>query len=269
MATALSVLLATAAAALAPLDPRGAPTSTIAVTRAHDVRIAVPEDDAIMEAFMASAHAAALAAGEGRYDEVMEEYCTAQPQQYWAQLWPSSYAMSRWMLDEPTLVAGKTVLELGCGLGLSAVCAALAGAERVHATDREEPALHFAAHNAATNGVGDRVSTGQLDWAEASTAELDAPYDVVLAADVIYDESAAALLHGLLPTLVKPHGGVLLLADNADRPYKAERRTALLDLLEADGFACVGEQRAVAVELETRLGRDFEIVLAAMERSES
>ena len=79
---------------LAPLDPRAAPARTLRVTGTHEVCIHAPEDDAVMEAFMAQAQAAALAAGDDKYDDVMEEFCTAQPQQYWAQLWPSAYAMS-------------------------------------------------------------------------------------------------------------------------------------------------------------------------------
>ena len=125
------------------------------------------------------------------------------------------------------------MLELGCGLGLGSICAARAGATRAHATDIEENALRFASANAAANGVADAVSVGRLDW--SAPRDHEDCYDVVLAADVVYDETAPKLLAELLPKLVSA-GGVLLLADNADRPYGEERRAELMRLC-ADAFA--------------------------------
>lgn len=283
MTICVLMLATTATSALhAALDPAASPLIHIPVTSAHRLVLHVPEDDAIMEATMAEAHAAALAAGPDRYDEVMEEHCTAQPQAYWAQLWPSALALGEWVVEEPSLVAQRTVLELGCGLGLGAVCASLAGAADVLATDREEAALVYAAANAAANGC--EIATRRLDWAEELAARSqNAPedvhlstlrrHDVVLAADVIYDETAPSLLAQLLPSLLAD-GGTLLLADNADRPYKAARREELLELLTAGGFVVRPAQgdngaaaRTVRVDLRTRQGDDKQIVLTALERN--
>lgn len=277
----LSFLSLSAAAALAPLNPLEAPQQRISVGATQlPIALYVPEDDAIMEAMMARAHEAALAAGPERYDEVMEEYCTTQPQAYWAQVWPSAVALGRWLHDEPALVEDRSVLELGAGLGLGSICAALAGAKHVVASDREEDALLFASANAAANECDAQVATQRIDWeeeadqrqAQAATdrgAEMAAPrYDVVLAADIVYDETAPPLLARLLPALIVP-GGTLLLADNADRPYKAARREALISRLTTDGsFVARGEPRSACVELRTRQGDEATIVLAALERCE-
>jgi len=40
---------------------------------------------------------------------------------YWAELWPSAEALSRFLFRNPHLVAGRSVLELGCGLGLTSL----------------------------------------------------------------------------------------------------------------------------------------------------
>jgi predicted nicotinamide N-methyase len=245
------------------LDPLTAPLRTINVNQ-HSLSFHAPEDDAIMEATMAEAQAAALAAGADRYDEVMEEYCATNiGDNYWAQLWPSAMAIGQYILEEPALVEGRSVLELGCGLGLGSICAARAGATRAHATDIEENALRFASANAAANGVADAVSVGRLDWS-APRGDHEDCYDVVLAADVVYDETAPKLLAELLPKLVSA-GGVLLLADNADRPYGEERRAELMRLC-ADAFAPMRPPRTSRIELDTRQGDAFEIVLCTLER---
>src|SRR5919112_549670 len=69
---------------------------------------------------------------------------------FWAQLWPAGVALARAVAARP--LAGQRVLELGCGLGLVGVAAALAGAT-VLAVDRSPEAITFAAANAARNGV--------------------------------------------------------------------------------------------------------------------
>jgi methylase of polypeptide subunit release factors len=54
-------------------------------------------------------------------------------------------------------IQGKTVLDLGCGIGAIAIAAALSGASEVTAVDVMEKACDLAAHNAELNGVADRV----------------------------------------------------------------------------------------------------------------
>lgn len=47
---------------------------------------------------------------------------------YWVRAWPSSIALASLILARPELVAGKKVADVGCGLGLAGLAAALAGA---------------------------------------------------------------------------------------------------------------------------------------------
>src|SRR5262245_44485176 len=63
---------------------------------------------------------------------------------YWAELWPAAVAMAHYMTERLPLT-GRRVLELGCGLGLVGIVAALQGA-RVLSTDYEAAALAFARH---------------------------------------------------------------------------------------------------------------------------
>ena len=46
---------------------------------------------------------------------------------YWCRLWPSAVALAQLMLQQPELIRGKRVCEIGSGVGLAGIAAALAG----------------------------------------------------------------------------------------------------------------------------------------------
>lgn len=128
---------------------------------------------------------------------------------YWAELWPSGVALARHVAGVE--LAGSRVLELGCGLALPSIAAALGGAD-VLATDWSEDALRFARRNAARNGAS--LAIALLRWSDELPLE---PFDLVLAADVLYERRNADELAALLPRAVAPAGAVLV-ADPG-RPY--------------------------------------------------
>jgi predicted nicotinamide N-methyase len=115
---------------------------------------------------------------------------------YWSVLWRSGVALAE-KLDGAEL-DGLRVVELGCGLGVPSIAAARAGA-RVLATDESEDALELLRRNARLNGV--EVETARVDWAAPGELVGRAPFDLVLAADVLYERAAVAQLLALLPRL--------------------------------------------------------------------
>lgn len=115
---------------------------------------------------------------------------------YWSVLWRSGVALAR-ELDGVEL-RGLRVVELGCGLAVPSIAAARAGAE-VLATDWDTEALELVAQNARANDV--RVETAAVDWAEPDELIGRAPFDLVLAADLLYERANVALLLSLLPRL--------------------------------------------------------------------
>jgi predicted nicotinamide N-methyase len=106
------------------------------------------------------------------------------------------------------------VLELGCGLGLPALAAALRGAD-VLATDWAEDAIELLRRNAERNAVFVRVA--RVRWSEPEPLLRAAPWDLVLGADLLYEARNAEQLAELLPKL----GGEVLLAEPG-RPYAKE-----------------------------------------------
>jgi predicted nicotinamide N-methyase len=115
---------------------------------------------------------------------------------YWAVLWRSGVALAR-ELDGMDL-AGRRVVELGCGLAVPSIAAARAGAD-VLATDAEDEALELAERNARGNGV--RIDTLTADWSDQDELLARGPFDLVLAADVLYERQSVAPLLSLLPRL--------------------------------------------------------------------
>jgi predicted nicotinamide N-methyase len=135
-----------------------------------------------------------------------EEFARDEFLPYWAELWPSALALADVLAARD--VHGLNVLELGCGLGLPSLVAARGGA-RVLATDWAADALALLRANAARNGVA--VETRLFDWREPG--ELGT-FELVLAADVLYERRYVDVLASLLPRL----GGEVLLADPG-RPF--------------------------------------------------
>jgi predicted nicotinamide N-methyase len=146
---------------------------------------------------------------------------------YWSVLWRSGVALAHELAGAP--LAGLRVVELGCGLGAPGIAAARAGAE-VLATDESEEALALVTRNAEANGV--RVETARIDWTEPRELLRRAPFDLVLAADVLYERSTVATLLSLLPQLApeawvadpgRPAAGAFL--EQAARRWRVETNT--------------------------------------------
>ncbi len=119
------------------------------------------------------------------------------------------------------------MLELGCGLGLPALTAALRGAD-VLATDWADDAIELLRRNAELNGAFLRLAL--VRWSEPESLLRAAPWDLVLGADLLYEARNAEQLAELLPRL----GGEVLLAEPG-RPYAKE-------FLERFRAECVGER---------------------------
>jgi predicted nicotinamide N-methyase len=123
---------------------------------------------------------------------------------YWSVLWRSGVALARELDGTP--LRGLRVIELGCGLAAPSIVAARAGAT-VLATDSCAEALTLVRRNAAENRVG--IQTAAVDWGEPEGLVQRAPFDLVLAADVLYERASVAPLLSLLPRLA----GAVWLAD--------------------------------------------------------
>ena len=153
---------------------------------------------------------------------------------YWAELWPSAVALARCVSTRD--LAGRRIVELGCGVGLPSVIALACGAE-VTATDHYVAALDFVRYNARAN-LGFEPKTRLLDWHTPETKGFG-PFDLILAADVLYEPRNVPALAALILTLLAP-GGEVLLAD----PHRKDAPTFLKKMQEG-GFRSWAEEHRV------------------------
>ena len=119
---------------------------------------------------------------------------------YWADLWPSARVLGGALLAMEG--AGRTLLELGCGTGLVTVAAVRAGFA-VTASDYYADAVHMTRLNAWR--LAGREPVGRLvDW-RAWPDDLGR-FDVVVAADVLYEKPYAALVAQAIARALTPGG---------------------------------------------------------------
>ncbi len=121
---------------------------------------------------------------------------------YWAHAWSGGH-----LLAEIVPARAGRVIEIGCGLGLPGIVAARRGADVVF-VDQERAPLAFVRESLRANGCRARG----LVVADFMRCAWGARFDVVLAAEVLYDRECFGRVADALADLVVP-GGVVLLAD--------------------------------------------------------
>ncbi len=155
----------------------------------------------------------------------------AQTAPFWAFCWASGQVLARYVLDHPELMRGRRVVDFGCGSGVVAIAAALAGAERVAACDCDPAALEAARRNAARNGV----ALGAADALEPLLGDCD----VLLASDVLYELPTCQLL-----SRAAARTELAILADPERQPRLLEQLPGLerLGAQEARTLPEIGEE---------------------------
>lgn len=133
------------------------------------------------------------------------------PPPYWAFAWAGGQALARHLLDTQATTRGRTVLDLGCGSGLTAIAAAMGGAARVLAADIDRVALEAVRLNAAIHGVDVEVTADDL------LASPAAGFEVVLVGDLFYEKPLAERVMAFIDRARA--GGAEVLIGDPQRSY--------------------------------------------------
>ena len=123
---------------------------------------------------------------------------------YWADVWPSSLILAQRLAKAPG--TGRSLLELGCGLGIVSI-AAMRSQFQVLASDYYDDALRFTRVNAWRN-LGREPAVRMIDW-RALPADLGT-YDLIVAADVLYEMAYAELVADALAAALAPRAMAII-----------------------------------------------------------
>ena len=127
------------------------------------------------------------------------------PPPYWAFAWAGGQALARYILDHPSAISGKHVLDVASGSGLVAVATAMAGARKVEASEIDAIACVAIRENAAANSVS-------LEVIAADLIGCDHGWDVILVGDAFYEKPLADRLLPWIEMLAR-RGATILLGD--------------------------------------------------------
>jgi predicted nicotinamide N-methyase len=150
--------------------------------------------------------------------------------------WPSGCLLAEVMSRHD--IAGKRILEIGCGLGLASLVLQRRGAD-VTASDYHPLAEVFLAYNAALNDLP-AVPYRTLRW-DLPNATLG-DFDLIIASDVLYERNHAELVAGLLPRHARATSEVVL--TDPGRGNSAPFTRAL----HAQGYDASEERNAMAID---------------------
>ena len=166
----------------------------------------------------------------------------------WGVLWPTAVSLASYLIDNPSIVKNKRVVELGSGLSLCGLTTAALGAESVIISDREPYALHCALATASLNGLNNVVSAAVIDWTDETNGVVKCA-DVVIASDVLYDKETIQAFGMACERILSSNGVVIVTDPKVERVPKAREmlRESLrddvhmeitdLDLVD-DSFSC-------------------------------
>lgn len=154
---------------------------------------------------------------EEQKDPFAEDLCP-----YFGILWPSSEALAQYIADDPKLVKNKSVLELGCGLGLPSLVASHLGGD-VLATDFHPDVEEYFQRNCRHSSIHCRYQ--RLNWREDS--DDIGKFDVVLGSDVLYESKHPREVALGLLRYVKKEGTIIL--SDPGRSYLQKFLTAMQD----------------------------------------
>lgn len=144
------------------------------------------------------------------------------PPPYWAFAWAGGQAVARYLLDNPGICRGQSVLDLGSGSGISAIASAMTGAARVLAADIDRFALAAIALNTTANAV--HVKTTGVDLLAGPPRD----ESIVVIGDLFYERQLADRVLAFIDG-AKARGSTVLIGDPQRSYFPRDRFTKLAE----------------------------------------
>uniref|UniRef100_A0A5B7BJR0 Methyltransferase type 12 domain-containing protein n=1 Tax=Davidia involucrata TaxID=16924 RepID=A0A5B7BJR0_DAVIN len=164
-------------------------------------------------------------------------------------LWESARLMASVLTANPTIVAGKRVLELGCGCGGICSMVAARSADLVVATDGDAKALDLLTQNVTSNLeveppslaklIIKRLEWGNGDHIEAIKELNDSGFEVIIGTDVTYVPEAVSPLFATAKELISSNRGICEPALILCHVFRRVDEPSLLSTASQFGFRLV------------------------------
>jgi predicted nicotinamide N-methyase len=133
------------------------------------------------------------------------------PPPFWAFAWAGGQALARYILDNPDIVNGCSVLDFGAGSGIVGLAADKANASSVLCADIDGFACEAMKLNSEINGASVQVTSEDL------IGVTDRGWDVVLVGDMCYEGALSERIGIWIHKLVD--AGVTVLIGDPGRTY--------------------------------------------------
>ena len=167
------------------------------------------------------------------YESILKED-SSKDFPFWAKLWPSSIALIQFLQTKSDLIKGKTVLEIGAGIGLPSFF--IAGkAKSIQVTDYELDAVELMYKNIAHLNL-DNVQAFRLDWNKVPKGIKP---EVLILSDVNYNPNEFDPLIALIKELVA--SGTLVILSTPQRIMASPFVNALQQLIQQTHMEIVTE----------------------------
>lgn len=167
------------------------------------------------------------------YESILKED-SSKDFPFWAKLWPSSIALIQFLQTKSDLIKGKTVLEIGAGIGLPSFF--IAGkAKSIQVTDYALDAVELMHKNIAYLNL-ENVQTFQLDWNKVPKGIKP---EVLILSDVNYNPNEFDPLIALIKELVA--SGTLVILSTPQRIMASPFVNALQQLIQQTHMEIVTE----------------------------
>ncbi len=155
-------------------------------------------------------------------DEFMDGRLGSRP--YWAFAWPGGQGLARTILDNPRLVAGLRVLDIGSGSGLGAIAALKAGALSALAADIDPLADTAAQLNGMANDV-------PLETTRADLLGNCPDVDVIVIGDLVYEPDLLLRVGAFIDDARR--AGIIILYGDRTSARRPRQEFVLLNEYEA------------------------------------
>lgn len=161
--------------------------------------------------------------------ELLDQYCP-----YFGVIWPAGRTLADWVQDKGfSFLAGKTILEIGCGLAVPSLLAAKMGA-RVTVSDLHSEVPKFLQKNIELNQLKG-IDFQALDWRDHHIEK--GAFDIILGSDLVYEKQSPETLATFLDTLA--NDATTIVITDPGRFYLRDFQNAMADrgfLLQGDSL---------------------------------